>query len=100
MTAAGLSDLASMNTRKDRHISPFYEGIDPEIRDALSPVQGDRKAGKLKAPPRRAADCHSLEDLCRLVFKLARLDGSFQLLKTGSGIKRWVWFGRDFGDGL
>jgi hypothetical protein len=89
-----------MSAKKKKELSPFYEGMDPEIREAILQVQEDRKAGKLKDPPRKATDCRSLEDLCLYVFKLAHLSGSYQMLKTDAGVERWVWFGHDFGDRL
>lgn len=78
----------------------FYEGMDPEIREALLQIQEDRKSGKLKTPPGKAADCRSLEDLCLYIFKLAHLDGSYQILKTDARVQRWVWFGHEFSDRL
>jgi hypothetical protein len=85
---------------RKRKISPFYAGMDSEIREALLQLKGERRAGRLKAPPRKESDCHSLEDVCLYVFKSANLDGSYQMLRTDAGIKRWVWFGHDFGDRL
>ena len=85
---------------KKSAVSIFYKELDPEQREIMLEIERDRKSGKLKDPPRRAADCHSLEDLCHYIFKLAHLDGSYQMLKTEKGIKKWVWFGHDFGDRL
>lgn len=89
-----------MTIKKKRELSPFYDGMDPEIREALLEIQADRKAGKLKAVPRKASDCHTVEDLCFYVFKLAQLDGSCQMLNTAAGVERWVWMGREFNDRL
>src|SRR6267142_285273 len=87
-----------MTTKKKKDLCPFYEGMDPEIRETLLKVHEDRKACKLKAPPRKAGDCHLLEDLCLYVFKLAHLDGACQILKKDCAVRKWVWFGHEFTD--
>ena len=87
-----------MTRRKKREISLFDEVTDPELRELILQIQEDRRTGKIKEPPPMAAACHSMEDLCLYIFKLAHLDGSYQMLKTDTGIQRWVWFGHDFGD--
>jgi hypothetical protein len=89
-----------MGKKKKTDLSPFYGGMDPEIREALLQVQEDRSTGKLKPAPEKATDCHLMEDLCLYVFRLAQLDGSYQMLKTAARLQRWVWFGHDFGDNL
>lgn len=72
--------------------------MSPEIADAFEEVKQDRREGKPKPAPRTAEECRSLEDLCRYIFKLARLNGEHQTLLVGSVVKRWVWFGHTFTD--
>lgn len=69
-----------------------------EIREAFEEVLQDRREGKHRPAPRAAKSCRSLEDLCRYVFKLAGLDGEYQMLMVGPALKRWVWHGHTFTD--
>ena len=90
--------LILMKKRKD--IPTFYEGMDREMEEAIREVQADRKAGRIKDPPRHLSDCKTLEDLCLYIFERVHLIGTHQMLKSDTGIIRWVWCGRDFNDRL
>jgi hypothetical protein len=76
----------------------FHNLMTPEIGEAFKEVMQDRREGKPKPAPRTAKECHSLEELCRYVFKLARLNGEHQTLLVDTAVKRWVWFGHTFTD--
>jgi hypothetical protein len=76
----------------------FHDVMSSEIRKAFEEVLQDRREGKHRPAPRDAKSCHSLEDLCRYVFKVARLDGEYQMLMVGPTLKRWVWHGHTFTD--
>lgn len=76
----------------------FLDDDDPEIREVLQQIDREKREGRIKAPPRRPVDVKNLEDLCRYVFKLAHLDGDYQMRIEAGVVKRWVWFGHDFRD--
>lgn len=87
-----------MGLRDKPTIPLFYDGMDHEMRKALESILEDEKKGSLPRPPRRAQDCRNVEDLCRYIFKLAKLDGDHQMLIVEGRVKRWVWFGHEFTD--
>lgn len=76
----------------------FYDQMSPEIRQAFEEVQQDKREGRRRLPPGKEEECQSMLDLALFVFKLARLDGEYQILMTGPSVKRWVWSGHTFTD--
>ena len=76
----------------------FQDLMSPEIKQAFEEIQKEKREGSYKSPPKTAEDCHSMEDLARYVFKLARLDGEYQMLIAGPSLQRWVWSGHTFTD--
>ncbi len=76
----------------------FADSDDPEIRDLVRSIEAARRKGLIKDPPRSRKAVRSLEDMCRYVFKLAQLDGDYQMLIENDKVRRWVWFGHEFSD--
>jgi hypothetical protein len=76
----------------------FADSDDPEIRDLLRRIDAAKRKGLIKDPPRSRKAVRSLEDLCRYVFKLTHLSGTYQMLIEENRVRRWVWEGHDFSD--
>jgi hypothetical protein len=64
----------------------FADSDDPEIRDLVRRIEAARRKGLIKDPPRSRKAVRSLEDLCRYVFKLAQLNGDYQMLVENDNI--------------